>query len=202
MKYYIGIKGDKVVANWGGATPLSDEQISAICEGMPDELREVPSGAAIPLDHPLVCYKTDWTLKTAEELEAEGLDENGSTLPTAAEREAEKQAEEYRKQQIADLEKKQERLMRFVEFNKTYEDTMLKPIAETLARKVYNGSDPVLKQNRKLRKLMQGKLTKLRAQNKTTLDQAKERLAKYREQLDLVDAQLNTLKEMPETANP
>ncbi|WGK68365.1 hypothetical protein P0082_07705 [Candidatus Haliotispira prima] len=81
MTYYIGIRDGRVVANWGGATPLSNEQMAAVCGGTPDEVREAPSGVAIPVGYRLVCYKADWSVKTAAELEAEGLDERGGTLP-------------------------------------------------------------------------------------------------------------------------
>ena len=144
MKYFVAIRGGRVVANWGGENPpLSESQLAEAWPGPnPTEIREIPTSRPVPIGWLLSCYTADWRLKSLRQLAAEGLDENGETPPTAAEI----QAKADHKAKIAKLKAEIERLERWSVFD--FERQQLQPVAEKIADNIWNSKDLLPKQRK------------------------------------------------------
>ena len=190
MKYYVAIRGRRVVANWGGENPpLSESQLAESWPGSaPTEIREIPTSRPVPIGWLLSCYTADWRLKSTRQLAAEGLDENGETPPTAAEI----QAKADHKANIDKLKAEIVRLERWVAFD--FEREQLKPVSEKIADKVWNSSDQMAKQRKVTQKEAATALQNLKAAHVNLIKKWKEGRTQYAARLPKARAELAKLE--------
>ena len=193
MKFYIGISGGKVLGNWGGDTELSREEARLLCGlGKADalEMREIQTPEGVPTGYPLALYDANWQRKTPAQLAAEGLDENGAKLPTAAEI----QAKADKETKVAKQKRKVELLQKLVALNDNYEANALVPIAGQVAASKRDIAKTIRQQRIELEKAKADILVKLRGADAKAVAKAKTNATKYKALLQSAEKELAKLE--------
>ena len=128
--------------------------------------------------------------KTPAQLAAEGLDENGEKLPTAAEikAKAEKEAK------IAKQRRKVELLQKLVALNSNYEANTLKPIADQVANTKRDIAKTIRQQRIELEKAKADILAKLHKADAKAVAKAKTNATKYKTLLQNAEKELKKLE--------
>ena len=196
MKFYIGISGGKVLANWGGDAELSRDDAKLLCGlGKTDalEVREIQTQEGVAIGEggtPLSLYDANWQRKTPAQLATEGLGENGEKLPTAAEI----QAKADKKAKIAKQKRKVELLQKLVELNSNYEANTLHPIAGQVANTKRDIAKTVRQQRIELAKAKADILAKLQKADAQAIAKAKANATKYKALLQSAEKELQKLE--------
>ena len=193
MKFYIGVSGGKVLANWGGDAELSREEARLLC-GLDKsdalEMREIQTPEGVPTGYPLALYDANWQLKDAGQWAALGFDENGEKLPTAAEL----QAKADKEAKIAKQKRKVELLQKLVALNSNYEANNLVPIAGQVANTKRDIAKTIRQQRIELAKAKADILAKLRTANAKYIQLAAANATKYKALLQSAEKELAKLE--------
>ena len=135
-------------------------------------------------------YDAGWQRKTPAQLAAEGLDENGEKLPTAAEIKAKANKEA----KIAALQTRIEKLKNWIAYNQDDEERELVPIAEKLAASAYKADQSLPRQRKAFAVAKAEALKKLRTANTKGIQLATASAAKYKTELQAKEKELKKLE--------
>ena len=193
MKFFIGISGGKVLANWGGDTELSRKEARQLC-GLDKadalEMREIQTPEGVATGYPLALYDANWQLKDAGQWAALGFDENGEKLPTPAEL----QAKAGKEAKIAKQRRKVELLQKLVALNSNYEANTLTPIADQVANSKRDIAKTIRQQRIDIEKTKADILAKLRKVDANAVAKAKTNATKYKALLQSAEKELQKLE--------
>ena len=195
MKFYIGVSGGKVLANWGGETELSREEARLLC-GLDKtdafEIREIQTPEGVATGYPLSLYDANWQLlpNDSGQWAALGFDENGEKLPTPAEIKAKVDKEA----KIVKQRRKVELLQKLVALNSNYEADTLKPIADQVANTKRNITKTVRQQRIEIEKAKADILAKLQRADAKAVAKAKANATKYKTLLQNAEKELAKLE--------
>ena len=135
-------------------------------------------------------YTQSWQRKTPAQLAAEGLDENGAKLPTAAEIKAKADKEA----KIAKQRRKVELLRKLVALNSNYEANTLTPIADQVAASKRDIAKTIRQQRIELEKAKADILGKLYKADAKAVAKAKTNATKYKALLQSAETELQKLE--------
>ena len=176
------IKNQTIAGTWSHAECVPPSVDAAKLQDTGDA--DVVPGERVSL------YTQNWQRKTPAQLAAEGLDENGEKLPTAAEI----QAKAGKEAKIAKQKRKVELLQKLVALNSNYEANNLVPIAGQVANTKRDIAKTIRQQRIELEKAKADILAKLRLADANAVAKAKTNATKYKALLQSAEQELQKLE--------